>query len=317
MTAPPGTAHLGTVACRDRPLALLLAAEGALVTGSALLGPLVLDVLHHRTSASGIDQIRGTDLTALVLVAPLCVGVATLARNGHPAAPVLALAPAGYGVYVWTQLLVGSEWGRLPGNVEWFSPLLLGVVGVGVAIVIRAMRGLRSQVPLRWSRRLERATGILMLTVAGFVVFGIHLSSLLDALGSAPAGAGVVDTPNAFWVVKAMDLGLVAPASVLIGTGLVRGRSWARTPAAAVLGGYALLGWSVAAMGWSMVGGGAVDASVGLAAGATTIAAAVTGYAIALYRPLFARGRAVPGMPSIPAAVPTSGAATAPPATGR
>jgi len=280
-------------ASRDLPLAALLVAEGGLAATGALLGPLVLDLLHYRTSASGLDQIRGTDLTALALVTPLCGWVGKLAWDGHPAAPVLALAPAGYGVYVSTQLLVGSEWGRLPGNVEWFSPLLLGVIGVGIAVVIRATRSLRSQVPLRWSRRLERATGVLMLVVAGFVVLGIHLSSLVDALGSAPIGVGVLETPNAFWVVKAMDLGLIVPASLLIGAGLLKGRSWARTPAAAVLGGYALLGWSVAAMGWSMVRGGAVDASVALAVGSTAVAAAVTGYAVTLYRPLFRRAPSV------------------------
>jgi hypothetical protein len=301
----------------DLPLAVLLVGEGALMATGALLGPLGLGVLHYRTSASGLDQIRGTDLAALAVVAPLCVWIGRLARNGHPAAPVLALAPAGYGVYVGTQLLVGSEWSRLPGNVEWFSPLLLGIVGVGVGVVVRATRSLRSQVPLRWSRRMERATGVLLLAVAGFVVLGIHLSSLVDALGSAPVGVGVLETPNAFWVVKAMDLGLIVPASLLVGAGLLKGRSWARTPAAAVLGGYALLGWSVAAMGWSMVRGGAVDASVGLAVGSTAVASAVTGYAVALYRPLFRRGQAVPGMPPVPPASPTRGASKAPSATGR
>jgi hypothetical protein len=306
-----------TQASRDLPLAVLLVAEGGLVATTALLGPLALDVLHYRTSASGLDQIRGTDLTALALVAPLCVWVGTLARDGHPAAPVLALAPAGYSGYVFTQLLVGSEWGRLPGNVEWFSPLLLGVVGTGAGIVVRAVRSLRAQVPLRWSRRQERATGVLMVVVAGFVVVGIHLSSLVDALRATPVGAGVLQTPNAFWVVKAMDLGLVAPASVLLGVGLLKGRAWARTPAAAVLGGYALLGWSVAAMGWSMVRGGAVDASVGLAVGATAVASAVTGYAVALYRPLFRRGEAVPGMPSAAPTSTTGGTSRAAGATGR
>jgi hypothetical protein len=304
-------------AAGDRPLAGLLVAQGALVGASAALGPLLLDVLHYRTSASGLDQIHGTDLAALTLVAPLCGWVAKLARDGHPAAPVLALAPAGFSVYVWTQLLVGSEWGRLPGNVEWFSPLLLAVMGTGAGIVVRATRALRSRPPLPASRRQERATGVLLLTVAGFVVVGIHLSSLVDALRDHPVGAALLTTPNAFWVVKAMDLGIIAPASLLIGAGLMRGRSRARTPAAAVLGGYALLGWSVAAMGWSMVRGGAVDASVGLSVGSTAVAAAVTGYAVALYRPLFRRGQAVPSVPSVPMASPIRGASTAPPATGR
>jgi hypothetical protein len=278
----------------DRALAGLLFAEGTLVVASVVLGPLVLDVLDYRMSASGLDQIRGSDLAALTVVAPLCVWIGTLARQGHLAAPVLALAPGGFAVYIWTQLLLGSEWGRYPGNVEWFAPLLLGVVGVGVAVAVRATRALRAQPPLRWSRRMERATGVLMLGVAGFVVVGIHLSDLVDALRDHPVGVGLLTTPNAFWLVKAMDLGLIAPASLLMGIGLLRRRSWARAPAAAVLGGYALLGWSVAAMGWSMVRGGAVDASLGLAVGSTAVAVAVTGYAVAVYRPLFRRAPSVP-----------------------
>jgi hypothetical protein len=270
----------------DRGLAVLLFALGALVAATAVLGPLALDVLHYRTSASGLDQIRGTDLTALALVNPLCIWVGMHAWRGHPAAPVLALAPAVFTVYIWIQLLLGSEFGQ-PGNVEWFSPLLLGTVGLGIAVAVRATRGLRSQSPLRWSRRLERSTGVLLLIVVGFVVVGIHLTSLVDALSDHPVGDGVLTTPNAFWVVKAMDLGLVAPVSLLMGIGLLRGRSWARSPAAAVLGGYALLAWSVAAMAWSMVLGGAVDASRGQAVGAMALAVAVTGYAVVLYRPLF------------------------------
>jgi hypothetical protein len=302
MTAPPRTPTTTTRHAEEavgrppgnRTLATLLFSQGALVATTAVVGPLALDLLHYRTSSSGLDQLRGSDVTGLVLVAPFCVWVGRLARRGHPAAPVLALAPAVFTVYIWTQLLLGNEFGRIPGNVEWFSPLLLAVMGTGVAIAVCATRALRAQAPLGWSRRLERATGVLLLVVAGFVVVGIHLSTLIDALRAQPVGEGVLSTPNAFWVIKAMDLGVVAPASVLMGIGLLRGRSWARTPAAAVLGGYALLGWSVAAMGWSMLRGGASDASLGLAVGATAVAAAVTGYAGALYRPLFRRSGAAP-----------------------
>ena len=297
----PVHAPAGELPPGDRALAGLLFAEGTLVVAGVVLGPLVLDMLDYRTSASGLDQIRGSDLAALTVVAPLCGWIGTLSWQGNPAAPVLALAPGGFAVYIWTQLLLGSEWGRYPGNVEWFSPLLLGVVGVGAAVAVRATRALRTRPPLPWSRRLERATGALMLGVAGFVVVGIHLSSLVDAFRDQPVGTGLLTTPNAFWVVKAMDLGLIAPASLLMGIGLLRRRTWARAPAAAVLGGYALLGWSVAAMGWSMVRGGAVDASLGLAAGSTAVAAAVTGYAVAVYRPLLRR------VPSVPAPAATVG----------
>jgi hypothetical protein len=42
-----------------------------------------------------------------------------------------------------------------------------------------------------------------------------------------------------------------------------------------------------------MVRGGAVDASLGLAVGSTAVAVAVTGYAVAVYRPLFRRAPSV------------------------
>ena len=87
----------------------------------------------------------------------------------------------------------------------------------------------------------------------------------------------------------------------MLGIGLLRRRPWARTPAAAVLGGYVLLGWSVAAMGWNMLRSGAPDASVGLAEGATAIASAGAGYAAALYRPLFRRAAAAAGGTDVPA----------------
>ena len=54
----------------------------ALIVGYAVLGPLILDVIHFRTSVSGLSQVRGGDLAALVVVAPACVGVGVLAWRG-------------------------------------------------------------------------------------------------------------------------------------------------------------------------------------------------------------------------------------------
>ena len=71
----------------------------ALIVVYAVLGPLVLDVIHFRTSASGLSQVRGGDLAALVVVVPVCAWVGVLAWRGHRAAPVLALAPAFFAMY--------------------------------------------------------------------------------------------------------------------------------------------------------------------------------------------------------------------------
>ena len=56
----------------NRLLGWLLAVLGVVVAALALMGPLVLDVIHYRTSETTLNQISGGDAAALVLVAPVC-----------------------------------------------------------------------------------------------------------------------------------------------------------------------------------------------------------------------------------------------------
>lgn len=51
-----------------------------------------------------------------------------------------------------------------------------------------------------------------------------------------------------FWVVKLMDLGITVPTLSAVGVGLLRGAGWAHRAAYGVVGWFALLGSSVAAM---------------------------------------------------------------------
>ena len=123
--------------------------------------------------------------------------------------------------------------------------------------------------------------------MAVFVVVGIHLRPLMDALSDQPTGAEYLALPTTFWVVKFYDLGIVAPAALAVGIGLLRRQSWARKPAYGILGGYVLLAWSVAGMGWSMMLSADPHASLGVALGMSGLAAAGTVFAYFLYRPLF------------------------------
>ena len=268
----------------------------ALIVAYAVLGPLILDVIHFRTSASGLSQVRGGDLAALVVVMPVCVGVGVLAWRDHRAAPVLALAPAFFAMYTYSQLILGNEYLRLPGNIERFFPLLLLMFIVAAAVAVRgwAMAGrLPEELPVS-SRRLARGSGITLVVIAVFVAVGLHLPSLVDALGDHPSGAAYLDAPTLFWVVKFYDLGIVVPAALTVGIGLLRRQVWARKPAYAILGAYVLIGWSVAGMGWSMVISGDPDASVAMVVSVSGIACAGAVFAYFLYRPLFrATGSAV------------------------
>jgi hypothetical protein len=271
----------------NRALAGGLALLGGLVVIYAVLGPLVLDAIHFRTSASGLNQIRGGDLAALTVVAPSCFAIAWLAWRGHPAAPVLALAPGLFAMYMYSQLILANEYLYRPGNVERYFPLLLGLFIVAAVVVLRSWGLTQPEALPSSTRRLQRGSGILLIAMAVFVVVGLHLRTLLDAMGDQPTGAEYLALPTTFWVVKFYDLGIVAPAALAVGIGLLRRQPWARKPAYGILGGYVLLAWSVAGMGWSMVLNADPDASVGVVLVMTALAAAGTVFAYFLYRPLF------------------------------
>src|SRR5664279_4194810 len=278
----------------NRLLGAGLLALAALIVVYAVLGPLILDVIHFRTSVSGLNQVRGGDLAAMVVVVPVCVAVGMLAWRGHRAAPVLALAPAFFAMYTYSQLILGNEYLRLPGNIERFFPLLLVMFIVAAAVAIRGWALAKPEELPASSRRLARGSGITLVVIAAFVALGLHLPTLVDALGDHPSGAAYLDAPTLFWVVKFYDLGIVVPAALTVGIGLLRRQVWARKPAYAILGAYVLIGWSVAGMGWSMLISGDPEASVAMVAAVTAIASTGTAFAYFLYRPLFrATGSAI------------------------
>ena len=271
----------------NRLLGVGLASLGGLIIIYAVLGPLVLDVIHFRTSASGLNQIRGGDLAALVVVAPACLAVAWLAWRGHPAAPVLALAPAMFAMYTYSQLILANEYLHQPGNVERFFPLLLAMFILAAAVMLRCWGLVRSEGLPSSTPRLQWGSGIFLVVIAAFVVLGLHLPTLVDALRDQPTSAAYLEAPTLFWVVKFYDLGIVVPAALTVGIGLLRRQLWARKPAYAILGGYVLLGWSVAGMAWTMLLSGDPDASLAQVIGMTGLAMAGAVFASFLYRPLF------------------------------
>jgi hypothetical protein len=271
---------------------VLLAAAVAVVV---VLGPLVFDVLRYRTSPTSMNQIIGGDAAALIVVVPVTVAVGLLAIRRHPAAPVLALAPSIFVVYTYTALIVGNEYLRLPGNVERFFPLLLGIFILAGAIALRAWNSIpAAQLPAT-SARTDRVAGVLLLIIAAFVVLGLHLPTYLDAMRDHPTAVQYLSSPTPFWLVKLMDLGIVVPAAVAIGIGALRHRPWARKPVYAILGAYTLIGASVAGMAIMMGLRHDPDASTATLVGMTSVAAMLAAVTWYVYRPLFRRVRARPG----------------------
>jgi hypothetical protein len=207
---------------------------------------------------------------------------------------ILGLAPAVFAAYTYAQLAVGNEWSQRPGNVERFFPLLVAVFVLAAAVAIGAWSvSVREPLPPATSHE-NGVVGGALLGIAAFVAIALHLPTYLDALSSLPTNVGYLETPTAFWLVKFMDLGIVTPAAVAVGIGTLGRRPWARRPLFALVGGYALLGVSVAAMAVTMTLTDDPDASVGTVVGSLAAAAAVLAVAGFLYRALFRRGGVKP-----------------------
>ncbi|MGX6607086.1 hypothetical protein ACWKSP_33930 [Micromonosporaceae bacterium Da 78-11] len=272
---------------------LLLAMAVATV---AALGPLLFGVLRYRISATSLNQVIGGDAAALIVVVPVTVAVGVMALRGHPAAPVLALAPSVFVVYTYTQLIVGNEYLRLPGNVERFFPLLLTAFILAAAIALRAWNSIPAARLPGTSARVDRTAGVLLLVIAVFVVVGLHLANYLDAMRDHPVTEQYLSSPTAFWLVKFMDLGIVVPAAITVGIGALRRRPWARKPVYALLGVYTLIGASVAGMAITMAARHDPDSSAVTVVGATVMTALLAGTTCYIYLPLFRRARKDPGL---------------------
>ena len=99
-------------------LAILLALLGLGAMATALLGPLALGWIDYHVSSGAADQLRGGDVAGLVLVGPVALAAAWRVATGRPGADALALAPASYGLYMYTELAITGDLARYDGNSE-------------------------------------------------------------------------------------------------------------------------------------------------------------------------------------------------------
>jgi hypothetical protein len=278
-----------------RTTGLLVALLGAGVAVASMLGPLVFDVLRYRTSDTTVNQVMGGDLAGLVVVAPTALVAGAMLWRGHHAGPVVALAPALWAVYMYAQLIVGQEYLQLPGNNERFFPLLLALFVTGEAVAVLAWRAVDAGRLPALPQRLERTAGVVLLVLAAFLVVGLHLPSLVDAMAVEPTSIEYTSSPTAFWIVKLMDLGIIVPAAVVIGVGLLRGAVWARKAGYAIFGGYTLLAAAVAGMAVVMYVSADPDASLVNVAAFSGFTVAIGWLTARLYRPLFTTPRPAAG----------------------
>lgn len=267
-------------------LAALLALIGVGALAVSLLGPLVLSTIRYHASDGAVAQVRGGDVAGLLLVAPVSIVAAVLVARGRRGGEALAVAPAAYGLYMYTQLAISGDLTRYDGNSErWFVLFWVLVTACAAALVLAVPQVLRDPEPAR-GRGLERAVAWYLVAVALFLMVGLHLPGLADAWRDQPASAEYLADPVVFWVVKLMDLAYVVPAVVAVAVGLLLRRGWARRLLAPTIGWSALLASSVAGMAVTMLAAGAPGAAPGLAIGFLAFAGLAIALATAAYRPV-------------------------------
>jgi hypothetical protein len=267
-------------------LALALAALGLGLAANSLLGPLAFDAIRYPFSGSVRNQLLGLDAVSLLLVAPLCVLAGVLALRGNPAGPVLALGPATYTAYMFVQYVVGPQYLGAPRILA----LHLGLFILSVVVTAKAWSAV---VPARlpaMSPSRSRRRGVIALGLAAFVV-SRYVPVLLGSWSGEPIAAEFRAAPSFFWTILLMDLGIVVPAGVATAIALLR-----RTPGAARAM-YALVGWfalvppSVAAMSVAMALEHDPNATTGGTVVSVAAAALLAAFAVGVFRPLFAGSR--------------------------
>jgi len=258
----------------------LLVLAGCLLLNSAL-GPLGSGAVDYPISASMENQLRGLELVTVLLVVPWLVATAVLARRGHPAAPLLAIGPAGYAAYMFVQYVLGPEYGAY----SWTVLFHLGIASLAGGLVLVAWQRAATQpVPqLDPARRRRRA--VLLLALAGFVLLR-YAPAFVGAAGGTPIADEFRDARTFFWSIVLLDLGVVVPATVAAAVALLRGTPGGDRAAYAVLGWFALVPPSVAAMAVVMLVRDDPNASLPTTVLLTVASVAFAAIAVAAFRPL-------------------------------
>ena len=251
---------------------------------TSLLGPLAGRAIEYPLSRTLTSQTLGLEAVSLLVAAPLAVAAGALALRRHPAAPVLALAPALYSVYMLAQYVVGPDYVRLSRAV----PFHLGLFVLAEVMAVRAWRTTDPELLARRgspSRDLLLAAALLLLSL---FVFLRYLPALTGAWSGEPIPAEARDDPAMFWTIFLLDLGVAVPASVAAAAALLRtAPPWARKAAYGLVGWFALVGVAVGAMGVAMYLDADPNATVGSVALLGTTGLLTAAFALWAHRPLF------------------------------
>ena len=267
----------------------LVVLAGCLVLNT-VLGPLGTGAVDYPISATMENQLRGLELVTVLLVVPWLVATAVLSWRGHPAAPLLAIGPAGYAAYMFVQYVLGPEYAAY----SWAVLFHLAIASLAGALGVVAWQRAGDQPVPDLTRTQRRRRALLMFALAGFVLLR-YTPAFVGAVDGSRIADEFQDARTFFWSIVLLDLGVVVPATVAAGVALLRGTPGGDRAPYAVLGWFALVPPSVAAMAVVMLVRDDPYASLATTALLTVASVVFAGATVAMFRPLL-RGRSATGV---------------------
>ena len=266
------------------PVSLFLLSLGLVV--NVALGPLGAETIRYHFSTSMRNQLIGLDAVTLLVVVPMALVVGVMAWRRHPSASVLAIAPGLFVAYMLPQYIVGPDYLNLPGNNQRFFLLHLSLFVLGVAVAVIGWTTIDDDRLPDVSDGAAYLASRVLFVGALFLVVALHLPGIIDALSATPTNAAFRDSPTAFYVVKLMDLGLIVPASIVVGVGLSHRRPWATKMMYPLIGWLALDAIAVSAMAIVMEVNNDPTGSMVLVVGFVTLTLVLVLLTVHLWRPL-------------------------------
>jgi hypothetical protein len=165
---------------------------------------------------------RGNDWVTLLLAVPLLAGAHVSAQTGSTRATLLYLGTLAYAVYNYAYYLFGAA-------LNVFFPLYASAVVLAALCLISSLSTIDA---VHVSSHFHRKTPVRL--IGGyFVLIGLSLTVVWSAMWAAYVFAGrpTPIAPEAFKLVAALDLVLMAPALIVGGAML-----WHREPWGYVIG---------------------------------------------------------------------------------
>lgn len=244
----------------NRLVAVVAFALGCAMATIALLGPLAFEVIEYRISDNMENQQLGVDLTQLVILAPLAVLAAALWWRDHPLAPIVSLVPALAGAYFLFQVILTPEYLTYTGNNEDAFPLLYA------ALLLANVLGVASWVAISSERLSIPSPHVSRVLAYSLIVTGALITLawsrwVVDVIDGGTSSVEYAEHPAGAWLVKTMDLAILAPAAIATGIGLLRAHPLAVRAAFGLTGVFAAMLAAVGTMALVMQVRGDPDAA--------------------------------------------------------